>query len=805
MNSLLFFLTLKLKLKYKIVFILFFVNVAGLIAQPITQTIRGKVTDKGTRVLLMGATITVYKDSALISGSTTDSIGNFRVQKIRLGKYTLKANLLGYQTTVISGIIVNSAKENIQNIEMEEAAVAVKEIEISAGKKNEAANEMASGSVRTFSVEETNRYAGSRSDPARMVSNFAGVQGADDSQNDIVIRGNSPMGVLWRLEGIDIPNPNHFAGEGTTGGAVSILNNKVLDNSDFMTGAFPAEYGNSIAGVFDLRMRNGNNENHEFTGQLGFLGTELEAEGPLSKHTGSSYLVTYRYSTLQLFESLKIPIGTGAIPNYQDMSFKLNFPMKNGGDISVFSIGGIISINILPSTYTQAETEIYGQQDRDSYFGSAMNVTGVSYIKPVNSTTYLKLVLAESVAQSQDHDNLVYRNSGFQVDSIIPKLGYRYLEGKLSANLFINKKISSRIIGQTGLQINRYSFNMLDSNLNQVTYQFENRLNYRGSTYLIQPYAEWKFKASEKFIFSAGVHAQFLTLNGSSSVEPRASVRWNFLPTHSLSFSTGMHSQMQPTYIYFYHLPAPAGEYILDNKNLGFTHSNHYVLSYDYFISSSVRLKVETYYQYLYKVPVDIFSSAFSMLNQGVGFDRAYPGPLVNKGTGKNYGAEFTLEKFFDKSFFFMFTFSLYNSEYKGSDGIERPTDFNGTYAMNILAGKDFKIGEKKSLGLGAKVTNAGGRRYTPLDVTASQAAKENIFIDSLTNTLRFKSYFRADFKISFKINTNKLTHEFGLDLVNIFGTKNILSITYSPYVPGQTLVNYQLGFLPLFYYKLDF
>jgi len=776
-----------------------------LLAQPVTQTIRGKITDKETRANLVGATVIVYKDSILISRAVADSIGNFRVQGIPLGKYNLKTSYLGYQTFVISGIIVNSAKEVVLNVEMEELAVPVKEVAISAGKTNEAINEMATGSVRAFSIEETNRYAGSRSDPARMVSNFAGVQGADDSRNDIVIRGNSPLGVLWRLEGIDIPNPNHFAGEGTTGGSVTILNNKVLSNSDFMTGAFPAEYGNSIAGVFDLKMRNGNNEKHEFTGQLGFLGTELAAEGPLSKNTGSSYLMTYRYSTLQLFESLKIPIGTEAVPNYQDMSFKLNFPTKNGANISVFSIGGISNINILVSTYIKPEDEIYGQQDRDQYFGSGMNVTGVSYIKSLSSTTYIKLVLAESLAESHDHDNLVYRNSAFQIDSLVPKLGYRYLEGKSSANFFINKKFSSRIIGQTGVQFNRYAFNMLDSNYNQVSYQFINRLNYKGSTYLIEPYAEGKFRINESLIVNAGIHGQFLALNGSSSIEPRASIRWNFTSKQSLSFSSGMHSQMQPTYIYFHHLLSPYGQYVLDNKNIGFTRSIHYVLSYDYSISNSVRLKSETYYQRLYKVPVDIFPSAFSMINQGMGFNRAYPDPLVNKGTGKNYGTELTLEKLFTKNIFFMCTFSLYDSKYRGSDGLERSTDFNGNYAMNILTGKDFKISEKKSLGLGVKVTTAGGRLYTPLDVIASQKAKENVFIDSLTNTLRFKPYFRTDFKINFKINTRKLTHELALDLVNLFGTKNILSISYSPYNSGEMIENYQLGFLPLFYYKLDF
>lgn len=142
---------------------------------------------------------------------------------------------------------------------------------------------MATVSARSFTVEETSRYAGSLNDPSRMAANYAGVSSTSDARNDIIIRGNSPLGVLWRLNGMEIPNPNHFGSLGTTGGPVSILNNNLLDKSDFLTGAFPAEYGNALAGVFDLQMRSGNNEKTEFLGQVGFNGFELGAEGPIGK------------------------------------------------------------------------------------------------------------------------------------------------------------------------------------------------------------------------------------------------------------------------------------------------------------------------------------------------------------------------------------------------------------------------------------------------------------------------------------------------------------------------------------------
>lgn len=763
------------------------------------QVIRGKITDNQSQQELIGASISLYKDSSIVSQTTSDVNGNYRMDQVPIGIYRLKVTYVSYVPQIVPKVIVNSAKEVILNLEMEEEIASISEVTVTTDRRE--VSEWTSNSVKRFSVEETNRYAGSRSDPARMVSNYAGVLGADDSRNDIVIRGNSPLGMLWRLEGIDIPNPNHFAVIGNTGAPLSILNNKTLDNSEFYTGAFPAEIGNTVAGAFSLKMRNGNNEKYESTAQIGILGMELISEGPLSKKNGSSYLVSYRYSTLRLFSALNIPIGTEAIPRYQDMAVKLNFPLKKGGSVSFFSIGGLSRINTIVSTYENPEKELYVLKDRDQYFGAGMGVAGVSFTKPINASTFLKAIVATTLSGSFNEDRLVYRDSVYQVDSIISKLGNRFRENRISLNLYLNKKINSRLSVQPGVLACRYYFDLLDSIRNQNTYKFDNQLNYKGDTYLIQPYVEGKYKLTNSLTASAGIHGQYFTLNGSYSIEPRGNLQWNFLPKQSLSFSAGMHSQMHPSYNYFYHLP---GSTVLHNKNLDFTRSNHFILSYDYFLSSSMRLKLETYYQYLYNVPIETVPSAFSIINQGLRSRPFYPKQLVNKGTGKNYGIELTLEKFFIQSFFFMYTCSIYESKYTGSDGVERVTDFNRTYAMNFLAGKAFKFNDKTSLELGIKATTAGGRRYSPIDEVASKLTMDDIFIDSLQNTLRFRPYSRLDLKFAFKKNTRKLTHEIGVDLVNILNVKNVFSISYSSF-SNKIIETYQLGFLPIFYYKVDF
>ncbi len=774
-----------------------------------TQSIRGNVVDKETRTPLIGAIVQLYNDTAMQAGAVADVDGNYRLDNVPVGRYTLKVQYTGYLQALMSNVIVNSGKETILNAELEPSVNTTAEVVIVGQKKDGTVNEMGAGSGRMFSVEETNRYAGSRGDPARMASNFAGVQGANDSRNDIVVRGNSPAGVLWRVEGVDIPNPNHFAIEGTTGGPVSMLNNKVLANSDFYTGAFSAEYGNSIAAAFDLKMRNGNNEKFEFNGQFGFLGTELSAEGPLNKKKGSSFLVNYRYSTLKMFEALNMPIGTGAVPTYMDGAFKFNCPLKNGGNLSWFGIGGNSKIDIVVSDFTEPNDELYGIDNRDQYFRTGMGFSGVVYAKSINDKTFFRGVVAGSARYSSSKHELVWRDSTFAVDSITGKMGYRNTENRFSFNFYFLHRVNNKHTIKSGMINAMYMNELHDSVYSLVANEWQVRQDYSGSSFLIQPYVQWKFRPNDRVTINSGVHGQYFTLNGSVAVEPRVSVRWAMNEKQSIQVAGGMHSQTLPAYVYYSHLPGDSLQR-LHNKDVGFMKSIHSVVGYDRTIGEGMRVKVEAYYQYLYDVPVEKRSSSFSVLNQGSGFSRFFPDTLVNEGTGTNYGLEFTLEKFFSKQFFFMFTASVFDAKYTGSDGIERNTDFNTGYATNLLGAYEFKLGEKQTLQFGTKITMAGKRWYTPIDTALSNAENEEFLVDSLRNTLQFsKAYFRLDLRVVWKYNAKKVTHEIGLDLVNVTGQQNILGLTYSPDSSNPSAYpvqeQYQLGFLPLFYYQIDF
>lgn len=772
------------------------------------QTVKGIIKDKESKIPLVGVVVSVI-DLEPIMGTTTDEYGSFEIVDVPVGMHTLQISYIGYNSVTMQGILITSAKEVILNVEMEESATKLDEVVIT--ERRDHINEMALISAKTFDVAETERYAGSRADPARMASNFAGVVGADDSRNDIVVRGNSPQGVLWRLEDIDIPNPNHFAVSGTSGGPVTILNNKTLGNSDFFTGAFPSEYGNSTAGVFDLKMRNGNADRHELTGQVGFLGTELAAEGPISRKHKSSYLFTYRYSTLKLFEGLNIKIGTNSVPNYQDAALKLNFPIGKKANLSIFGIGGISKIDLIVSNLTEQPEELYGESDRDQYFGTNTGVLGTSFSYIINNSTYTKLTVAQTGTNVEARHDKVFRDNNYQVDSLKDILGYRFATATTVAHWYINKKISNQHTIKAGIINNLYNLNLIDSSRQYPPslQTWQHRLDYQGSTDLIQGYIQYKYRPSDVLTFSAGLHGQFLTHNQSKALEPRLAMKYTATPTNVFTLGYGLHSQLQPMYQYFTVLPTNNVNE-MHNYDIDFTRSHHSVAGYEHVFSRTVRLRSEAYYQYLFNVPIETRpGSSFSGLNQGSNFSRLFPDTLVNKGTGYNYGFELTIEKTFSKNYYILLSGSVFDSKAKGNDGVYRNTDYNGRFAANMLTGYELKLSKNTVLLTGLKVTYAGGKLYSPPDVAASNALGDLVVVDSQRNTLKFKDYFRADVKLGIRINAKKLTHEVAIDLVNVLGTRNVLSNTYSFDLASQGaypfITQYQLGFLPLFYYKVDF
>ena len=631
----------------------------------------------------------VLLNSNPLKGAATDIDGKFKLIEIPIGRIGLQVTFVGYKPIVLNNLVLSSAKELVLNLELEESVNSLDEFRVIANDdKKKALNEMATVSSRVFTVEETSRYAGSLGDPSRMAANYAGVSAIGDDRNDIIIRGNSPLGLLWRLDGINIPNPNHFGSMGSTGGPVSILNNNLLANSDFMTGAFPAQYGNAIGGAFDLNMRTGNNEKREFIGQVGFNGFELGAEGPMAKK--GSYLVSYRYSTLDLMNKV-VDLNFGGIPQYQDVSFKIDISTGlKYGRFTLFGIGGLSYIELLDSKKDSTD-KTYFENPSDLYYGSDMGVIGLSHLYFFNETLRGKLSLAVSGTRNEIRIDSLFNNDQDKVLSY----GNKSHELKYSAIYNITKKFNAKNTLNIGVIADKMNYHYADS-MYDVNDKYRILTNFDGSANLLQNHVQWQHRFTDLLTLNTGFHYQYFTFNNTSAVEPRAGIKWNFSEKQTISFAAGMHSQLQPMSIYFLETNNGNGSIERTNQELEMTKSNHYVLAYDYSFNDNLRFKFETYYQDLYDVPVEKEASTFSTSNIGADYGVPNVDSLENSGSGKNYGIEITLEKFFTNNYYFLLTGSFYESKYTTIDGIERNTAFNGNYTLNGLFGVEFNLDKNK-------------------------------------------------------------------------------------------------------------
>lgn len=754
-------------------------------AQGLSQNLRGTVYDKESQTTIPGVNIIIVGSDPLV-GTTTDFNGNFIFKDLPLGRYTLKTQFLGYEEMVFNNISLVAGKESVIKIQIEESVTQLEEIKVSAKKnKAEALNLMSTVSARSFSVEETKRYAGSFNDPSRMASSYAGVTADPSGDNSIIIRGNSPAGLQWRMEGIEIPNPNHFAEEGASGGPIGILNSNMLDNSDFFTSAFPAEYGNAYSGVFDIRLRNGNNSKREYSFMAGILGVDASAEGPFKKGGKASYLVNYRYSSLALLTNMGIKVAGDAVPKYQDVSFKLNIPTKSLGTFSLFGVGGISDISESDTSYTNV-------------FGTDMGVLGLSNKMRIDDKSYLKTTVA--ITGSSNNWNYKEPNDDDKFEKVAGE-NFTYLTAIASMN--VNRKINARLSNKTGIVYSNKSFDLF-SEFPDSTGKVVKQVERKGNTNLLQAYSAFRFKANSNLTFNGGIHYMYLQLNDKSSIEPRLGAKWQLPGRQSINAGVGLHSKML-TITNYYGQVQNEGKVETPNKGLDFYKSMHYVLGYEKMISDNMMAKAEVYYQSLFNIPVEYGNkSSFSAINSTAGYTNM---KMENTGTGRNYGIDLTVEKFFTNFYYFTSTASLYDSKYTPSDGIERNTRFNGNYVFNLLGGKEFKMSKKENprmLTVSVKGTYAGGLRYTPIDL--EQSIAEQITVRDLSKAFDEKreDFMRFDLKLKLTKNKKKTTRSWELDIQNVTNNTNVAGEYFNR--TTQEIETYtQLGLLPVLSYRIDF
>jgi hypothetical protein len=776
-------------------------------SQNLTQTVRGTIIDMDSKLPLIGATLVIVGTNPVI-GTTTDTSGRFRLEKVSIGRVTLQLRYIGYEPLTVTNIEVNSGKEVVLDLNMKESVVKMEEVFVKPNyKKGEALNGMAMVSARSISIEESGRYSNSWSDPSRVVSNFAGVAtNPDGASFDIIVRGNSPKYLQWRLDGVEIPSPYHFDDQNASNGGLSTLNNKLLAASDFYTGAFSPEYGNALSSVMDVKLRTGNNEKFEAACGVGLLGTELTLEGPFRKGYAGSYLFNYRYSTVSLLSKLGlVEMGEKPDAKFQDLNFKVVLPTKKAGTFSVFGLGGLSSTSakgLKVGVMTTPGSENNNADIRKNYEKSNfLSNLGLNHILTINSQSTLKTSLTYSSSGISD-DIFEYGinknyddNGGYLNDSAttatqtfrnrISKSSYR---AAVTYSNKLNPKNKIQIGSRYTLMINRYDQGIYDDAA-AALFKVE---DFKKNFGVITNFISWKYSFNENGSFVIGLHNMNVLLNNKSTLEPRFAINWQLNNSSSINAGYGMHSNMESVHNYFTRIQQKDGSITEPNTSLDLLKAHHFILGYKKRITENVVAKLEAYYQYLYDIPVENNdSSSYSTINEGI--DYRYV-PLVNKGTGKNLGLEFTLEHFFSNNYYYLISASLFDSKYKTMEGVWRNTQYNNNYMVNMLGGKEFKnIGKKqnKSLSINAKVFLGGGKRYIPLLRDASgnvtvDPAKDLYWDYKKAYDKKLEDYYQVTLSVSYKINRPRATHEIYLDLQNITNFQARISEYYDASKPGK-------------------
>lgn len=776
------------------------------------QLVRGSVLDKFSIVPIEGVVVELLNHSPRIT-AISDADGHFVMRNVPVGRQRIRIEQDGFYEEMIS-ILVDAGKEVVIEVLLEENYAPVKaitfkeseEVEKEEEKEEERlrnsrmepTNKMTTVSYRSFKVEEVLRYPGALEDPARLIANFPGNYNIDDPQNYIVSRGNSPFGIHWEVEDVPMDNPNHFGRLGNSGGITSILNTNLLADSDFLNGAFSAEYGNAFAGVFDINMRKGNDQRFEFTGELSLLGAKVVLEGPLSKG-GASFMVSFRYSVLRLMTVLGVNIGSGSSPAYGDLNFKVDIPTNGAGDFSIFGIGAAADVAFLASEYDP--NDIFATENVDIYTGTQTGVVGVSHKKFIKEKSYLKTTAS-----------YLYENYTSNKDSLdqalfgakIPYYKSNVLRHRVGLKTTLNTKFSNQLTFRAGGYGYLFFFDIKDSNLlnGKLVRESDDALFHLGG------FAQVQYKVLPRFTINLGVHAQYFSLNKHSwAVEPRVALNWYLGKRHQISLGYGWHSKIQPFSVSFYVEPEANATYNTSNRDLGFIRSHHLVLSYDLYLAEQWALKANVYGQYHTNIPVTIAPSSFSLINHGI-YETPQQSDLIDNGVAFNAGAELSVEKFFSNGYHGIISGAYFRSRYQGSDNVWRNTAFDVQYVVQLLAGKEFKIGKQKrnAITLDLRVNHRGGTPYIPILLDESIAQGREVRDYQNSYSARNNAYTRIDVKVGARFNAKrkKISHYFFIDFINVGLFKNTRQVQYD--VDQQKIVQReQFGLIPNVFYRIQF
>lgn len=761
-------------MKYLILLLIFF------IAKVYSQNngiIIGKVTDKETQSSVHNATVSVLNTDMK---TVTDNDGKFQFKNIPLGNYELKVTCVGYEAFIRTDIVVNSSRPAEVEIELLNSNITTSVIDVE-GKYFQKSTDVSTSSY-SLDFEEVRRAPGAIEDVSRMLQIMPGVSSANDGRNDLIVRGGSPSENLTIIDGIEIPNINHFPTEGSTSGPIGMINVKFIDNVKFSTGGFSARYGDKLSSIMDIRFREGYRKKFLSDINLSTAGFGGIFEGPLFSQKGS-FIISARKSYLNL---IKGAIRLAAVPDYWDFNLKADYDFNNNTKLSLIGIGGLDKISFINDSKEISDENPYGK-----VIGDQQQFTVGLNLKKLFKKGYWQMIAANSTGFAY------YTNNDIRTD----ELKFRYKNFQTDFNFktefFYQLNNSNNIIAGVSGHLIRYrneTFYKADTT-NFGDPMPESNVNTADKYNKASVFVQYTYKIPDnKVILNAGARFDYFSgIKEKTAVSPRFGISYSLFNSTTLSASTGIYYQ-SPEYLWLSSDPG--------NNELKFIKAIHYVAGIEHLFTPELRMQIEAYYKEYKNYPVSTVIPTYVLISGGTenGPNLMY-GKAVSAGFGFSRGIDFSLhKKLTGNGIYGMINYSLSESKVTALVGGEKPGSFDYRHSLTIIAG--YQISNDWLIGIKFRYTT--GRPYTPFDIVTSTYYGRGVSDFNNFNSARFKDYNRLDFRVDKKWNFKKLSIVTYIELQNALNTNNVYSYFWNEYKNEQGTI-YQWKFLPVGGFSIQF
>ncbi|MCX7878488.1 MAG: TonB-dependent receptor [Ignavibacteria bacterium] len=721
----------------------------------------GIVIDKVTQSPLKDINIRI---SGTVFSDKSREDGSFRIEGITPGIYSVEFSSVNYQKYVEQDVVISGSSGRELIVEL--IPITTEEVVVEDARFRKPSE--VSTSFKSLRFEEIRRFPGGLEDIGRVIQSLPGVALTSDGRNDLLVRGGSPAENLFIVDGFEVNNFNHFGAQGSTGGPTSILNLDFASEINFYTGGFSVKYGDKLSSVVEVKQRNGNRE--RFYGKVNISGTGVGAnfEGPIKKGR-SSWLISVRRSYLDLIFNAS---GFSFVPEYTDFQLKTVYPFGRKNSIEFSSFGALDKVRFNNDTEENRQNnERILTNNQKSY------ASGIIWKHIASKNSLIKFTLSRNYvnyffSKRDSLFNETFRNSSKESDTQLKS----EFSLKTTGNLFINLGIGSKII-LLDYNIDKKADTLLVSNTNSIVIP-PVFIDLRDRTYKAFGYGEITANFN-RFKITAGIRTDYFEYTKKLSLSPRVNLTYTVSPKLNINSAAGIFHQT-PSYIWLV-----ATE---DNRNLDYIRAEHFIGGIEYFFDESTRLTVEGYYKRYRNYPVSR-NRPYLILANNSGFENQNSfglESLVSSGTGKAYGLEIFLQRTLSKNFYGAMSISLSDVKYKALDGVERRSDWDNRFVINLNAG--YKIGSKWEFS--TKFRLAGGRPYTPIN-PSNGAVDYNQY-----NSKNYPVYHRLDLRAERRWFFRNWVLTAYIDIQNIYNRKNIFEYRWNKF-KKEIETSKNLGILP--------